>query len=286
MRSALAAEWLRLRRRRDLLLLLIALPVLVVVGLVTSYQGISSSFGFPPGPTPAEVLAAIAERQAGYAFPASISTAFGFGPILALIGILLGAFLLGAEFGWGTLRGALLADGRRGHFLVARWIALVGLMVLLVLEIAVCGPITTALLGVLGSPPPATQITLGQALLSVAVWLAAASALAILGATAALFARSAAGGILVAFLYAFAELLISGAQIFQQPPLDVVRGISLTGSVVWLSTASQNAGRPEPAGGVTPPPVPPEVSAVALVAWIVGLSLLAAWRMARLDVVE
>ena len=294
MRAALAAEWLRLRGRRDLLILVVALPLLVIVGLVSSFLSISGSFSWgPPGtPAPPEVLAEIARRQAGYAFPADITTAFGFGPILALVGILLGAFVVGAEFDAGTLRGALLANGRRERFLAARWVSLITLMWLLVVEVTLAGLAASGILVVLGEHLSDPGVSLLGALASVAVWLGAGPLLVVLGATAALLARSTAGGILLAFVYAFAELLLNGAPIFREGVLQAVKGISLSGSVTWLAMAAQDAGRPTlPAGGFGDvseffPPVPAEVSALALLAWLVGLSVLAAWRMRGLDVVE
>jgi ABC-type transport system involved in multi-copper enzyme maturation permease subunit len=156
-RGLVGAEWLRLRKRRSLQVIVLAVPLLVGLMLVLGY---SSIYEYPPfdeaaarqqlidegfglGLPPEELEPLLAEAiesqrqmqdqidgqtaltRATFAFPNSLVTALGSGVFVLLALILLTATTIGDEFGWGTLRTSLLASSGRRQFLLVRLGALV-----------------------------------------------------------------------------------------------------------------------------------------------------------------
>jgi hypothetical protein len=159
----LRAELLRLRRRRSLQVIVLAVPLLVGVMFVLGYNSIQDqpafdaaayrqelidsgfALGLPPDqlePLLAEAIesrrqemASVEESQrltrATYVFPYSLVHILGSGSFVLLALILLTATTIGDEFGWATIRTALIASSRRRAFLLVRVLAVVGAGVLI-----------------------------------------------------------------------------------------------------------------------------------------------------------
>jgi hypothetical protein len=177
------AELLRLRKRRSLQIIVIAVPVLVGVIFVLGYNSIYDYSGFDEAafrqemidsgyvvglpPEEAEALldeAVAAQREmflqqeegtklvrAGYVFPYSLVNVLGSGTSVLVALILLTATTIGDEFGWATIRTSLIASTRRRRFLVVR-LAAVGVAGLLIFGmLLVLGAVLPLLLNV----PPA-----------------------------------------------------------------------------------------------------------------------------------
>lgn len=146
------AELLRLRKRRSLQVIVLAVPLLVAVITVLGYNSIyepppfneaafrqemlDSGFGVGMPPEELEQLLdemVVSQREqyalseessrlsrAAYTFPRSLSMALGTGVFILLALVLLTATTIGDEFGWGTIRTSLLASTSRRRFLLVR----------------------------------------------------------------------------------------------------------------------------------------------------------------------
>ncbi len=141
MSGLVRAEWLRLRRRKDLWFVLAALAALATIGYWGSLSSIDSHYGFDPTqPVPAEVLAQMAAERAQYAFPQSLLTVLQSGQVfvLALIAFAT-AGTLAAEFVYGTVRTSLVASSNRRAFLAVRIGAMAVIALLLLAIVAIIG---------------------------------------------------------------------------------------------------------------------------------------------------
>jgi ABC-type transport system involved in multi-copper enzyme maturation permease subunit len=157
------AELLRLRRRRSLQVIVLAVPFLVGVIFVLGYNSVQEQPAFDPaayrqelidsgfalGMPPEELEPLLAEAiearrqemaqveesqrltRATYVFPYSLVQVLGSGTFVLLALILLTATTIGDEFGWATIRTALIASSRRRAFLLVRVLTVVGAGVLI-----------------------------------------------------------------------------------------------------------------------------------------------------------
>jgi hypothetical protein len=210
MNGLIRAELLRLRRRRSLQVIVLAIPLLVGVTFVLGYQSIYEQPPFDPaayrqelidggyvaGVPPEEVdpildeavesqrqmMAQLDENQrfirASYAFPYSLVQVLGSGAFVLLALALITATTIGDEFGWATLRTSLLASSNRRRFLVVRLgaLAIAGLLILGLLLIV--GTVLPFLLDIPRSKLPAELPSIdGGALLVLLAGLLVASLL-------------------------------------------------------------------------------------------------------------
>jgi ABC-type transport system involved in multi-copper enzyme maturation permease subunit len=152
----LRAELLRLRRRRTLQVIVLAVPLLTGVIMVLGYNSIYDpppfdeaayrqellDQGYGVGIPPEELEPLLhdtieSQRQmlardqdqtalnrATFIFPYSLVLVLGSGAFVLFALILLTATTIGDEFGWATIRTALLASSRRRRFLLVRFMAL------------------------------------------------------------------------------------------------------------------------------------------------------------------
>jgi ABC-type transport system involved in multi-copper enzyme maturation permease subunit len=182
------AELLRLRRRRSLQVIVLAVPLLVGVTFVLGYNSIyeqppfdEAAFrqemldgGFGVGLPPEELdplldetvesqrqmMAQVDESQrairATYAFPYSIVQVLGSGTFVLLALILLTATTIGDEFSWATIRTSLVASSRRRRFLLVRLAAIAVAGLLIFGMLLVLGALLPLLLNVPRSKLPAT----------------------------------------------------------------------------------------------------------------------------------
>jgi ABC-type transport system involved in multi-copper enzyme maturation permease subunit len=174
------AELLRLRKRRSLQVIVLAIPLLVGVITVLSYNSlyefptfdeasyrqelIDSGYvlGVPPDQAEALLAEAIeSQRQmyaqqeeqvrlsrAAFTFPRSLTMALGTGVFMLLGLVLLTATTIGDEFGWGTIRTSLLASTNRRRFLVVRLGAVVVASVVILGLLLLVGVIAPLILNI------------------------------------------------------------------------------------------------------------------------------------------
>jgi hypothetical protein len=158
----LRAEWLRLRKRRDIWLVALALVALSIPAYFSGVSNALNNGGQFPADFPPDVIEQINEQARQellrYAFPLSIGTVVQNGQILILALVAyLAAAVTGAEFAYGTIRTSLVAHADRHGFLMVRLAALAVVALLLI-----------ALLVVLGALLPPVAVLLGTSLPRVA----------------------------------------------------------------------------------------------------------------------
>ena len=265
------AELLRLRRRRSLQVIVLAVPILVGVTFVLGYNSVyeqppfdESAFrqemldggcciGVPPEEleqlldesvkSQREMFAQLEESQrfvrATYAFPYSLVQVLGSGTFVLLALILLTATTIGDEFGWATIRTSLVASSRRRRFLLVRLgaIAVAGLLIFGML--LVVGALLPLLLDIPRSKLPATLPSFDG------------------GAFLVLLGGELVAGVLVIAFAALTTLLFrNGALALVAVPVWV----AIEAALLLLLLRFPNFGGP---GGLTqvgdqPPPPPPD----------------------------
>lgn len=159
----LRAEWLRLRKRRDIWLVALALVALSITTYISGVSNALNNGSQFPADFPPDVIDQIKEQARQdllrYAFPSSIGTVVQNGQILILALVAyLAATITGADFAYGTIRTSLVAHADRRGFLIVRLAAL-----------AVAALLLIALLVVLGVLLPLVAVLLGTSLPRVAV---------------------------------------------------------------------------------------------------------------------
>jgi ABC-type transport system involved in multi-copper enzyme maturation permease subunit len=149
-------ELLRLRRRRSLQVIVLAVPLLTGVIMVLGYNSIYDQppfdatayrqelidqgllVGMPPEDlepllqeaiaNQAQMMGQIAEQtalaRASFTFPYSLVLVLGSGAFVLFALVLLTATTIGDEFGWATIRTVLVASSHRRRFLLVRFLAL------------------------------------------------------------------------------------------------------------------------------------------------------------------
>jgi ABC-type transport system involved in multi-copper enzyme maturation permease subunit len=220
------AEWLRLRTRRSIQVIVLAVPLLVGLMIVLGYSSIGEGpqfdaaayrqelidggfgIGLPPEelePLLAEAVEAwrqevereqqrLAVQRATFAFPYSLVLALGSGAFVLLGLVLLTATTIGDEFGWGTVRTSLLASSSRRRFLLVRFLALGVAAVLIFVLLLLVATVVPLLLSIPRSRLPAELPALDVGAFMV-----------LLGG------ELVAGATVIAFAAAFTLLLRSGA---------------------------------------------------------------------------
>jgi hypothetical protein len=302
MSSLLRADWLRIRRRWDVSIIVLGIPVLALLSYVAgaiSASNINVQFaGDVPPEFQAQAAAQVAAQQAfsalPYQFPRSIATMVGGATLWLVLGAaFLAASLLGNEFSWGTIRNVALFRPDRLRYLGARLAWLVGLVLVTFVAVVALGAIAPAIVRVdPGNPSALTQdasslggmsfgptgpVSLGGALLVAASLLCLALAGMALAGLAALKFRSTASGILGAGIYAVVEgiaaaLFMSRAtgDLRYVPQLALtIRLTALLGDAqVAAGLSAGDGGQTSSAGWVA---VPPLVGAAVLAVWLFGL---------------
>lgn len=187
MMGLIRAEWLRLRRRRSLQVIVFAVPLLVALPFVLGYNSIYDQpafdeaayrqelidggfgLGLPPEelePLLQETIASqreMFEQMAGqtallratYAFPYSLVQVLGNGILVLLALVLLTATTIGDEFGWATIRTTFLASSNRVRFLAVRLGAMAIAGVLIFGLLLILGAVLPLLLSIPASKLPA-----------------------------------------------------------------------------------------------------------------------------------
>jgi ABC-type transport system involved in multi-copper enzyme maturation permease subunit len=252
-KALLRADWLRLRRRRDLWIIFAAIGVLGAVSFLSGYRSdaedpvpfneaefrqMQLDSGFFEGSTPEEIAmqmdAFVADMRASdeqsrvaweeqqaislqkYVFPQSILTVLGAG-IAPLIALLLATTLIvGDEFRFGTIRTSFLAAADRRRFLAARCLSVAVMTAGLFALLIVVATILSLILAGLGAELPAqvTPVNVGAAAGFVGVEVLAALVVSALGIALTVLLRSGALPLLLIILATLIELFVSALPIF------------------------------------------------------------------------
>ena len=262
MSGLIRAEWLRLRKRRSLQVIVLAVPLLALFFFVTGFGGIYEQppfdaeryrqelidGGYVEGLPPEEADAILdqevefarqndeqsrqgtAYERTTYAFPASLVRILGYGTFALLALILLTATSLGDEFGWATIRTSLLASSHRWQLLSVRLLALAASAVVIFASLLLLGAILPLLLGVTNYPlvaqPP---FDVGALLVLLAGYLVAGTAAIGFAALATVLVRSGALTLVAVLVYATAEIGVLLA-------MSRFRTFQADGDLAWVPT--------------------------------------------------
>jgi hypothetical protein len=207
MRSLLYAEWIRLRVRPDLLVLLVGSVALSVA----AYLLAMSSQTRIPDLSASDQPALLAAARFPYLFPQSAATMTTHSGLLTVAAGLLGAIWLGNEFSWRSIREVLLAEPRRQLFLGVR------LAAVLVLSTGACAllfGVGLALSALTPSGPVSASspdVWAGVALTLLSSWLAVIAYGCIGVAAAAVFKSAVAAVVATLGFLVFDQLASTGA---------------------------------------------------------------------------
>ena len=321
MLSLVRADWFRIRRRWDVWLILLGVPVLAVLAylngaLAAGSQFQTSSVGDVPPDLQAQIAAQDAAMQAAmqyvsalpYQFPRSIATLLSGATFwLALGSGFLAASLLGNEFAWGTIRNVVLFRPDRSRYLMVRSMWIAGLVVASLALMIALGALLPTLVPVAPGDPTALSkldpnqgfipygtvgsVNLGGALLIGAATAAAAAAAVALVGLCALKFRSAASGMLGAGIYVVAEGVLAGivaphltGNLRYLPQLSLMNRLA-----ALIADATQAAGLTSTYQSNSPDwyvTFPPLIGAAILAVWIGGLLALWFVVMRRADIHE
>jgi ABC-type transport system involved in multi-copper enzyme maturation permease subunit len=209
----LRAEWLRLRKRRDIWLVALALVALSIPAYFSGVSNVLNNAGQFPADMPPDVIDQIKEQARQellrYAFPLSIGTVLQNGQILILALVAyLAAAVTGAEFAYGTIRTSLVAHADRRGFLMVRLAAMAVVALMLVALLVVLGALLPLVAGLLGTIlPGVADPDIGRLVGFVAVTILATCFVVGLTTLWAILMRNAA----IALVLTIAYVLIEGA---------------------------------------------------------------------------
>jgi ABC-type transport system involved in multi-copper enzyme maturation permease subunit len=322
------AEWLRFRKRRSNQLIVIAVPLLAAFTFLAGYASTADAWptfdpaetrarimaeGFLDGVPPEEAEATItsiiederrafeqyheqlAISRARFAFPQSLVTMLGNGTFIFVALILVTATSIGDEFGWGTIRTALLASSHRRRMLTVRLLALALVVVFVLGVIVLLGTVLPALLGAAGAPLPSASpidavgllaLLLGQLLVCIVVIAFAA--------LITLIVRSGSLTLVVVLVYVLVEAavvsLLMSWESFQYDGANegLLDAFPVRGTFSLMDVSARAAGGvPSYAGEVIVRDLSAAaVPVVALVVWAGLFATLAFRRFSRMDIVE
>lgn len=290
MKSLIAAEWLRLRRRKDVWLVLAA-PILLTcaaygLGLASALSSLDNGSGsdLPGGPA-----RDLSSRLAPFAFPQSIASALINGQflVMALMAYLTAA-TVSAEFTFGTLRTSLLMHHARPGFIFLR-LGAMGLLALCVLAIVtllggvlpLASHVVGADLPLVQAVSPATVISLASALMLLALLIVCTAGLE------GVLTRSAGIPLILITVQFVGESAVGAVRAQLPQPLGAMTQLLPFSSARVLIERGQLA-----AGAAVPPAsgadfaqgLPTPVLVAVALAWIVGLGALAGWSLLRADI--
>jgi ABC-type transport system involved in multi-copper enzyme maturation permease subunit len=328
MSGLLAADLIRFRKRRAIQVIVLAVPLLTAVLFLLG--ALSAGPGLPPFDPAAYrqelidqgvglglpqdqadqildgMVAGEVENQAfqhaqdtikrsAYAFPQSLLTVLGNAYLVLFATILLTATTLGDEFGWATIRIALLASSDRRRFLAVR-LALISVVAAATLAaLLVLGALLPLLAGALGaSLPVPADLDTGALAVLVAGLLVVAIAVTGFAALATTLVRSGGMTLVAALVYVIVEAAVLTV-LLQIPALKaggtfdwVPNAFPVRGFVTFVDSAMNAAGRlPSFPGEVADRSLAGAwVPLAALAIWAVVFLALAFRRFGRMDIVE
>ncbi len=282
MSGLLRAEWLRLRKRRDLWIVALAV---VALSIPTYFSGLANTghIPIPPGDIPPDVLAEIRQRQQLrliYAFPQSIGTVVQNGQILALALIAyLAAAVTGADFAYGTIRTSLVAHADRAGFVLVRLVGIAVAAVLLIVLMVALGVVLPAVAVLAGTDlPTVAEPDIGRLLGVVGASLLASLFLIGLTTLFALVIRNAAIALVLTIAYAFVEGAVVGLIVQRVGEGSPIRWVPPVANLQLLFQRAE-----DPTVGASMPAL---VAIFIGVGWAVLAWAACAWILARSDVRE
>ncbi len=328
MSGLLRAEWIRLRKRRSIQAIVIAVPLLIAVQFAAGYLSISEpppfdeaairaeliAQGYGQGLPPDEAEALLAgqvdaKRQehefrteeaaiarAVYVFPRSLVTVLGSSVFALLALILLTASAVGDEFGWGTIRTALIAFGNRRQVLAARILAVGVVGLVLFGLVLVLGAVLPVLLGTGSARPPAQLPAVDWAGIGALLLGNVVAAATVIGfsAFATVLVRSGSVALVGALIYFVIEAAILSVLVRLEPLQEgggaawLLSGFPLRGFVTLgnVATAAASGLGHFPGQVLGRDLGPAAFPIIALAAWAVLFGALAFRRFGRMDIVE
>ena len=328
MKGLARAEWLRFRKRRVLLLIVIAVPLLAAFLFFASYasnayvpppfdpeevRARSIAEGYFAGLPPDELEAAIVQEieseranyeqsleqlaitRARYAFPQSVVILLGNAEFMFVALVLLTALSIGDEFGWGTVKTALLASSHRRRLLFVRLLALALVAAVMLALLVILGAILPGVLALAGAQLPTTQsldpvgliaLLFGQLLISTMVIAFAA--------LTTLLIRSGSLTLVACLVYVLVETAVIGLltrlESFQYEGVNewLLDVLPLRGTFTLIGVATRaTGGLPSYAGEVIDRDLgAAQVPFAALALWAGLFATLAFRRFSRMDIVE
>lgn len=287
MRGLLQADWIRLRHRYDLWIVIVGCLVLSALSL---YSAASSAANLPqlePIDTsmPADAIAqmkamnaTILDQALGtqdlYLLPRAFVTVLQLGGTFVAMGTaFFTASWVATEFDWGTIRTILLVEPRRYRLLAVRLIAIVAVAAAALAVLALLGAIIPALVPLTGSGK-ASSVTLDEVVLVWASQLATCLAFVAVATLAAVLTRSPVFALILAYGYFLLDALVANLGAWKSAGLEIVPLFSLASRIAVLNSDVDRTIGLSPQTGFTPGEVPgphlePLIGAGVLVAWIV-----------------
>lgn len=321
------AEWIRFRRRASIQVIVLGVPLLAAFFFLAGYA--STEGRLPPfdeaafraeqiacclqGVPPEDLEVILGEMVAQerlmreqhdgqvdltrsrYAFPQSIVTVLGNVSFLFLALILLTATSIGDEFGWGTVRTALLASSNRRRMIVVRLAALAIVALVTIIALLALGVILGLALQVSGAPLPAVPPVDPGGLLAYVLGTLLISLVVIgFSALATLMVRSGSLTLVVGLVYVAIEaamlVLLLRNESFQQdgPNAWLLDAFPVHGITTLTTITSQVAsGLPSYFGETIARDLSPvRLAVIALFVYGALLLALAVRRFTRMDIVE
>lgn len=242
MRGLIAAEFLRLRKRRSLQVIVLAVPLLAGAFFFLGYQGLwepppfdaaqyraqliaeGYTLGLPPEEAEAlldqevafaeqneiQMRESIAFQRATFLFPYSLISVLGYATFMLLALVLLVATTTGDEFGWATIRTTLIANSHRTRVLVVRVLALGAAAALILGLLLVVGTVLPFVLNVASGrlPPTLPAFDWGALVLLLGGLLLASAAVIGLASLATLMVRSGALTLVAVLVYVVVEAAV------------------------------------------------------------------------------
>ena len=285
------ADWLRLRQRRDLWLVIAAVAILAILSYSSGLANASASAEISPdiSPEARNVQETFIEP---YAYPQSVITVLAGGQVWVLMMLAyLTAATIGAEFSYGTIRTTLTVRSDRRAFLAVRWAALalvatVMLAVLIVVGAAAPGVIAAVLGASLPESPPIMLLGLIGLLGALALFGSIVIGVTVIGA---LIVRNAAMALLITIGYSLLESAVAGFAERGGPAMAAaVRLLPISDAALLIQRAQRAAGIVRlPGAPETTAAGPPTALAVAVgIGWLIALIWVSLELFQRADITE
>lgn len=293
MSGLIRAEWLRLRRRKDLWFVLAALAALTTIGYWGPLGSIDSHYGFDATqPVPAEVLAQMAAERAQFSFPQSLLTVLQSGQIfvLALIAFAT-AGSTAAEFVYGTVRTSLVASSSRRAFLAVRIGAMAVLAVLLLAIVVIIGSVMPLIGVTVGVDLPGNQAinAAGFAAILGSLFLFAMVVIGLASVLTVLF-RNSGIALILAFAYFLVENIAVSRWATQTDAVATAIRFLPSSDLQLLLQTARTAAHPLPSLGgssAVPPGTPAAIWLVLVgIGWASVFLLAAVALFHRADITE
>jgi hypothetical protein len=288
--SAVRGEWLRVTRRPDVQVAIVAIPVLGALALVSGYLGEVGRLAQLPPDAPDNLRVQVEVGIERFVFPQTLVTVLGTYALQTLAFLYLGIALTATEFSSGTVRTWLIASGDRRSYLGARTSTLAVVVGFAVAELLAIGAVSLLIPSDRAVPtrsdffmvdPLGTMACIGATLLAGLFCIA-------VGAFVAMLSRNGLVALLLIVLSEFLEVAVSGLPIMRDGPAGNVAQFLPTQALTALRSGSAAAaGVPSPDAPVGSSTALGLPAAFAVVAFWTAIAILGIWvRFLRVDIKE